>query len=61
MFSIFFKIFSTTVLAAIGFLSYRFPEQSVVLLIGIGLTVFAVVMRRRRRRALEEIDRTASA
>ena len=60
MFSIIWKTSGTTLLATLGIFAYRFPEQSVVLFVGIGLTVFAVVMRRRKRQINEEIDRTAT-
>jgi hypothetical protein len=50
MLSIIWKTFGTTLLAALGIFAYRFPEQSVVLFVGIGLTVFAVAMRRRKMR-----------
>jgi hypothetical protein len=53
MLSIFLKVFGTTLLAVFGFFMYGFPEQSVVLLIGVGLTVFAIVLRRRRKPALK--------
>jgi hypothetical protein len=60
MFSIIWKMFGMTLLAALGVFAYRFPEQLVVLFVGIGLTVFAAMMRRRKRQINEEIDRTTT-
>lgn len=61
MLSIFFKVFSVTFLAVGGVLFYRFPEQSFVLLLGVGLTAFSVIMRYRNRRKLNENNVTTSA
>jgi hypothetical protein len=60
MFSIIWKMFGMTLLAALGVFAYRFPEQLVVLFVGIGLTVFAAMMRRRKRQINEEIERTTT-
>lgn len=55
--SIFYKVFGMAFLTFFGLFMNRLPEQSVLLSIGVGLTIFAIAMRRRQRsskRGLQE-------
>lgn len=58
MLSVSIKILSVTFLTVGGALLYRYPEQSVVLLLGIGLTALSVFIRYRNRRTLNKVDKT---
>lgn len=49
MLSIFYKVFGMAFLAFFGLFMNKLPEQSVLLSIGVGLTIFAIAMRRRQR------------
>lgn len=58
MLSVSIKILSVTFLTFGGALLYSYPEQSVVLLLGIGLTALSVFIRYRNRRTLNKVDKT---
>jgi hypothetical protein len=55
------KVFAASLFAIAAFFFIRSTEQTIILLSGVCLTVFAVVMRRRLKKSYDELEKTASA